>query len=180
MGAVELDGVVYNGPHSGFPNVIPLKKFRREVQIVFQDSGGSLDPRMTVGRILAEPLGNFSLDYRRASREGKERRAGELLERVGLDRGKARSYPHELSGGQRQRVAIARALAADPGYLICDEPVSSLDAESRDAIVKLLVLLQQETGMGCLFISHDPALTARVSSRVYVMEDGGIREIRFP
>ncbi|MDR1248280.1 MAG: dipeptide/oligopeptide/nickel ABC transporter ATP-binding protein [Treponema sp.] len=179
-GAVELDGVVYNGPRSGFPKAAPFKKFRRAVQIVFQDSGGSLDPRMTVGRILAEPLGNFSLDYCRSSREERDRRGGELLERVGLDRGKALAYPHELSGGQRQRVVIARALAADPEYLICDEPVSSLDAESRDGIVKLLVSLQQETGMGCLFISHDPALTERVSSRMYVMEDGVIKEARFP
>jgi ABC-type dipeptide/oligopeptide/nickel transport system ATPase subunit len=156
-----------------------LKEFREKVQIIFQDSNGSLDPRMTVRQVLAEPLENFNLPYRRASRKEKHCRIDELLERVGLDTGKARSYPHELSGGQRQRVVIARSLAAAPEYLICDEPVSSLDAESRDGIVKLLISLRKETGMGCLFISHDPVLAAQMSGRIHVMEDGKIVETRF-
>jgi ABC-type glutathione transport system ATPase component len=133
---------------------------------------------MTVRQALAEPLENFSLLYKCASRKEKHHRIGELLERVGLDTEKARSYPHELSGGQRQRVVIARALAAAPEYLICDEPVSSLDAESRDGIVKLLVSLRKETGMGCLFISHDPVLVMQMSSRIHVMENGRITETR--
>jgi ABC-type dipeptide/oligopeptide/nickel transport system ATPase subunit len=156
-----------------------LKEFRRKVQIIFQDSTGSLDPRMTVREALAEPLENLSLPYRRASRKEKNHRIDALLERVGLDAGKAFSYPHELSGGQRQRVVIARSLAAEPEYLICDEPVSSLDAESRDGIVTLLISLRKETGMGCLFISHDPALTMRMSDRIYIMKDGQIGETGF-
>jgi ABC-type glutathione transport system ATPase component len=179
-GAVELDGGVCNGPRFKFRNGSLLKEFRRKVQIIFQDSNGSLDPRMTVRQAVAEPLDNFSPLYRRDSRKGKCRRIAGLLERVGLGIDKVCSYPHELSGGQRQRVVIARALAADPEYLICDEPVSSLDAESRDGIMALLVSLRKETGMGCLFISHDPVLTMQVSNRIYVMEDGRITETRFP
>jgi ABC-type dipeptide/oligopeptide/nickel transport system ATPase subunit len=175
-GTVELDGRVYNGPHSRFRNASSLREFHRRVQIIFQDSNGSLDPRMTLQQALAEPLENFSLPYRRASRKEKLRRIGGLLERVGLDAGKACRYPHELSGGQRQRAVIARALAAGPEYLICDEPVSSLDAESRDGIVTLLASLRKETGMGCLFISHDPALAVRICGRIHIMEDGGITE----
>jgi ABC-type dipeptide/oligopeptide/nickel transport system ATPase subunit len=178
-GTVELDGDVYNSSRFKLRSASSLKKFREKVRIIFQDSNGSLDPRLTIQRALAEPLENFSPSYRRVSRKEKRLRVGELLERVGLDAGKANRYPHELSGGQRQRVVIARALAANPEYLICDEPVSSLDAESRDGIVTMLVSLREETGMGCLFISHDPLLTARVSSRVYLMEDGKLRETRF-
>jgi ABC-type dipeptide/oligopeptide/nickel transport system ATPase subunit len=177
-GRVELDGQVYNDPRFKFRSPASLKKFRERVQIIFQDSNGSMDPRMTVQRALAEPLENFSPSYRRSSRKEKRLRIGGLLERVGLDADKANRYPHELSGGQRQRVVIARALAANPEYLICDEPVSSLDAESRDGIVTLLVSLREETGMGCLFISHDPLLTMRVSKRIYLMEGGKIRETR--
>jgi peptide/nickel transport system ATP-binding protein len=175
-GTVELDGSICNEPHFKFRAASLCREFRKKVQIIFQDSNGSLDPRMTVRQTIAEPLGNFSLPYRRASRKEKHRRIAELLEWAGLNTDKAYSYPHELSGGQRQRVAIARALAAEPEYLICDEPVSSLDTESRDGIVTLLVSLQKETDMGCLFISHDPVLTGQVSNRIYVMEDGKITE----
>ncbi|MDR0641680.1 MAG: dipeptide/oligopeptide/nickel ABC transporter ATP-binding protein [Treponema sp.] len=177
-GAVELDGTVYNRPRFTFGNPALLKGFRKKVQIIFQDSNGSLDPRMTAGQAVAEPLENFSSLYKRASRKEKHRQIGELLNRVGLDMGKAYSYPHELSGGQRQRVVIARALAVNPEYLICDEPVSSLDAESRDGIITLLFSLQQETGMGCFFISHDPAIAEKMSKRIYVMEEGRITETR--
>lgn len=178
-GTVELDGRVYNGPHVKFRSTSLLKEFRRKVQIIFQDSNGSLDPRMTVGHAVAEPLNNFSLPYRRAPQKEKYRRIGELLERVGLDTGKVHSYPHELSGGQRQRVVIARALAVNPEYLICDEPVSSLDAESRDGIVTLLLSLRKETGMGCLFITHDPVLAIQMSNRIHIMKDGRITETQF-
>ncbi|MDR2392846.1 MAG: dipeptide/oligopeptide/nickel ABC transporter ATP-binding protein [Treponema sp.] len=178
-GRVELDGGVYNEPRFQLGKAPPLKEFRKKVQIIFQDSNGSLDPRLTVRQVIAEPLENFCLVYRRASRKEKHRRIAELLEWVGLDTEKARRYPHELSGGQRQRVVIARSLAADPEYLICDEPVSSLDGESRNGIVKLLTSLQKETGMGCLFISHDPVLTRRMSDRVHSMEDGKITETWF-
>lgn len=178
-GTVELDGGLCNGPGLRAGKVFSPREFRKKVQIVFQDSSGALDPRMTLGRAVAEPLENFSPPYRHASRKEKLRLIGEVLERVGLDTGKARLYPHELSGGQRQRAAIARALAAEPEYLICDEPVSSLDPESRDGIVKLLASLQKETGMGCLFISHDPVLAGQICSRIHTMAGGKITETRF-
>jgi peptide/nickel transport system ATP-binding protein len=182
-GTVELDGKVYNRPHVHFRSASLRKEFRARVQIIFQDSNGSLDPRMTVWQAIEEPFDNFAagggFPRGRACRREKHRRIGELLERVGLDTGKAYSYPHELSGGQRQRVVIARALAANPEYLICDEPVSSLDAESRDEIVTLLVSLRKEAGMGCLFISHDAVLTEKMSQRIYCMEDGRITMTRF-
>jgi peptide/nickel transport system ATP-binding protein len=181
-GSVELDGVIWNaadrgakGPHG--KSRASLKEFYRRVQIIFQDSSGSLDPRRTVRQTLEEPLDN----YGRLSRTVKLRAVMELLDRVGLDGEKLKRYPHELSGGQRQRVVIARALAVNPEYLICDEPVSSLDPESRDKIAELLCdlvspKLREQPGMGCLFISHDPALTARMTQRVLIMSAGKILE----
>jgi peptide/nickel transport system ATP-binding protein len=159
-GAVELDGRRYTSRDK--------KAFFRQVQIIFQDTSGSLDPRYTVYQTLEEPLDN----YERLSHREKTRRIGELLEAIALPVEKARSYPHELSGGQRQRVVIARALAVKPAYLICDEPVSSLDRETQEQILQLLVERGQR--LGCLFISHDIALTARISDRICVMAHGSI------
>ncbi|GHT78833.1 hypothetical protein FACS1894130_06150 [Spirochaetia bacterium] len=167
-GRVELDGVVWNAAKRGGR----LREFYKRVQIIFQDSSGSLDPRRTVRKTLEEPLDN----YQRLSRTVKLRAVMELLERVGLPAEKIKSYPHELSGGQRQRVVIARALAVNPEYLICDEPVSSLDPESRDKIAALLTTLQTQNRMGCLFISHDPVLTARMTGSVLFMSAGKILE----
>jgi ABC-type dipeptide/oligopeptide/nickel transport system ATPase subunit len=178
-GTVELDGRIYNSFRSGQRDP-SLNKFRKQVQIIFQDSNGALDPRMTLRQAVAEPIDNFNPLFRCTPRKEKDRRIEELFEQVGLDHDKARCFPHEISGGQRQRAAIARALAVGPEYLICDEPVSSLDAESRDQIVELIFSLQKQTGMGCLFISHDPALTARMSSRIHLMEQGKIVETRLP
>ncbi|MDR1655286.1 MAG: dipeptide/oligopeptide/nickel ABC transporter ATP-binding protein [Treponema sp.] len=175
-GTVELDGCIYNSFRGGYS----LNKFRRKVQIIFQDSAGSMDSRMTLRQTIAEPLDNFDPLFRRASRKEKDRRIAELLDQVGLNMDKARCYPHELSGGQRQRALIARALAPHPEYLICDEPVSSLDAESRDRITELLFSLQRQTGLGCLFISHDPILSSRISSRIHIMEQGKIVETKYP
>jgi peptide/nickel transport system ATP-binding protein len=179
-GTVELDGRIYNSFRSGQRGGYSLNKFRKKVQIIFQDSNGSLDPRMTLRRTIAEPIENFNPLFRFTPRKEKDRRVEELFEQVGLDHDKARAYPHELSGGQRQRAVIARALAMSPEYLICDEIVSSLDAESRDQIAELIRALQKQSGMGCLFISHDPALSARMSSRIYIMEQGKIVETRIP
>ncbi|MDR3171673.1 MAG: ATP-binding cassette domain-containing protein [Treponema sp.] len=168
-GVVELDGVPRR---RGLRGDSSLREFRRQVQIIFQDSSGSLDPRRTVYEALAEPLDN----YEGLSRKEKDRRIGSLLERVALEVATSRRYPHELSGGQRQRVVIARALAVRPDYLICDEPVSSLDADTQQQILELLRALQQHNRMGCLFISHDIALTARISDSICVMRGGKIIE----
>ena len=146
------------------------KMFRKRVQMVFQDSGGSLDPRMTLRDILAEPLRN----YAPAGAEETAGRIGRLLEAVGLDSGIGRRYPHEISGGQRQRVVIARALAPDPDYLVCDEPLSGLDKDTRERVLTALTRLGK--GRGMLFISHDLSCALRVSQRLYVMFAGQVVE----
>jgi peptide/nickel transport system ATP-binding protein len=148
------------------------KEFHRRVQMVFQDASGALDPKTTVSRSLDEPLRNFE----RLPRKIRTERARELLRSVGLDAQYLPRYPHELSGGQRQRVAIARALAANPEYLVCDEPVSSLDAETRSQILGLLRSLVKTRNAGCLFITHDLAAAAEICDRVSVMFAGKIVE----
>jgi peptide/nickel transport system ATP-binding protein len=153
-------------PHAG-----ARRSFYRKVQLVFQDTALSLDPRLTVFRTLEEPVDNFG----RYSRRERQRRIAELMDQVALPRTKVRSYPHELSGGQRQRVVIARALAARPCYLICDEPVSSLDAAARSQILELLGSLQKQFLMGVLFISHDADLIAGISDRILIMAGGRLR-----
>ncbi|MDR2518026.1 MAG: ATP-binding cassette domain-containing protein [Spirochaetaceae bacterium] len=159
-GDVSLDGTVVPR-NAGIP-----KTFRKRVQMVFQDSSGSLDPRMAVRDILAEPLGNYAPGGAKKTREQVKR----LLEAVGLDEGIGRRYPHEISGGQRQRVVIARALAPDPDYLVCDEPLSGLDAGTQGLVLHALRRLGGRRGI--LFISHDLACAARVSRRLYVMFAG--------
>jgi ABC-type dipeptide/oligopeptide/nickel transport system ATPase subunit len=144
--------------------------FRRRVQMVFQDASGSLDSRMTVWKTLEEPLRNYAM----TTRAGMGERIRALLETVSLDWGLSRRYPHELSGGQRQRVVIARALAAAPDYLICDEPLSGLDADTGEHILQALVNLGGTRGV--LFISHDLSLCIRVSRRLYVMFAGKLVE----
>jgi glutathione transport system ATP-binding protein len=150
-----------------------LQPLRREIQMVFQDPFASLDPRLTVGFSVAEPL----LVHRVASGLEAEHRVAALLRQVGLEPDHARRYPHELSGGQRQRVCIARALALRPRVIVADEPLSSLDATIRAQILDLLVGLQEELGTAFLFISHDMAVVERVSHRVAVMCLGRIVEI---
>lgn len=166
-GEIRLDGLSYRGLAGRARRLL-----RRRVQMVFQDSGGSLDPRRTVFQTLEEPLWN----YRRLPRRALREEASVLLDAAGLDRAKGARYPHELSGGQRQRVVIARALAADPDYLICDEAVSSLDGESRERILEVLTKLREEKGLGCLFITHDVMLAVRMSRKVLVMREGRIVE----
>ena len=149
-----------------------LRHVRRELQIVFQDPYSSLDPRMTVGHIVGEPL----TVHRVGSRRDRRARVRELLDVVGFDPSFVNRYPHEFSGGQRQRIGIARALALSPRLIVCDEPVSALDVSIQAQIINLLKDLQREFGLAYLFIAHDLAVVRSVSDRIAVMHRGVIVE----
>ena len=149
-----------------------LRRLRRGMQIVFQDSGTALNPRMRVGDAVAEGLIIHDL----VPPEQRAGRVAELLDEVGLDRGLASRLPRNLSGGQRQRVGIARALAVDPVLLICDEPVSALDVSVQSQILALLRGLQQHRGLSCLFIAHDLAVVRQIAQRTVVMYLGRVME----
>ncbi len=151
----------------------PMRKMRREMQIVFQDPYASLDPRMTVGDIVAEPLVVHSIGTKR----DRTSRVRELLDVVGFDPGFTNRYPHEFSGGQRQRIGIARALALSPKLIVCDEPVSALDVSIQAQILNLLKDLQQDFGLTYLFIAHDLAVVRSMSDRIAVMNKGKLIEI---
>ena len=165
--------IVFNGQELTQVSGSQLQKLRRNIQYVFQDPYAALDPRLTVGFSIMEPL----LIHKVCSRQEAERRVGELLERVDLDPATAVRYPHEFSGGQRQRVCIARALAMNPEIIIADESVSALDVSVRAQIINLLLALQKEFRIAFLFISHDMAVIERVCHRVAVMYLGQIVEL---
>ena len=167
-GEVILDGERIDDLSAG-----RLRPLRRRVQVVFQDPFSSLNPRLRVRDILAEPIRNFHLAKSTADLEC---RVHGLLDRVGLPRDAAARFPHEFSGGQRQRIGIARALAAEPDLIVCDEAVSALDVSVKAQIVNLLQHLQQELGLALLFISHDLAIVEHMTHRVAVMYLGKILE----
>ncbi len=151
-----------------------LRPLRRRLQVVFQDPFSSLNPRLTVRELIAEPIRNFGLA---SSRADLNRQVSDLLERVRLPRDAAQRWPHEFSGGQRQRIAIARALASKPDLIVCDEAVSALDVSVKAQIVNLLGDLQKDLGLALLFISHDLAIVEHLTHRVAVMYLGKIVEV---
>ncbi|MEY4116677.1 MAG: hypothetical protein RLZZ116_5 [Planctomycetota bacterium] len=167
-GTVRFDGKDVLGA-----GALEMRKLRREMQIIFQDPGGSLNPRMRVGRIIGEPLEVHGLTQ---GDDETRARVEELLVKCGLWKQAADRYPHEFSGGQRQRIGIARALSLNPRLIVCDEPTSALDVSIQSQILNLLADLQQEMGLSYLFISHDMAVIHHICDRIAVMYNGKIVE----
>ncbi len=165
--------IVYDGQNlAGLP-ADELRAYRRHMQIIFQDPFGSLNPRMSVADIIAEPLVIHGI----GDRASRTARVHELLRLVGLAPEHARRYPHEFSGGQRQRIGIARALALEPKFIVCDEPVSALDVSIQAQIINLMQDLQRRLGLTYLFISHNLAVVRQIADRVAVMYLGRIVEV---
>jgi peptide/nickel transport system ATP-binding protein len=166
--------MIYKGKDIAKMNTKELREFRKEVQIIFQDPYSSLNPRMTIGNAIMEPMqvhGILDNDDQR------KKKVEELLERVSLDPSHFYRYPHEFSGGQRQRIGIARALAVNPKFIICDESVSALDVSVQAQVLNLLNELKEEFGLTYIFISHDLSVVKYMSDRMVVMQEGKIEEM---
>lgn len=175
VGLYEKTGgeIIFEGESIGKLNAKERKKFSRVAQMIFQDPYASLNPRMTVGDIIAEGIDIHGL-YK-----GKERqeKINELLNLVGLNKSHASRFAHEFSGGQRQRIGIARALALEPKFIVCDEPISALDVSIQAQIVNLLIELQRKLGLTYLFIAHDLSMVRHISDKVGVMYLGNLMEM---
>ncbi|MCP4668581.1 MAG: ATP-binding cassette domain-containing protein, partial [Deltaproteobacteria bacterium] len=163
--------IVYRGQDISRLSQKEMKSFRKEMQIIFQDPFGSLNPRMTVGQSIEEALRVHGME-----RERRKGRVAELFEMVGISANSASRYPHEFSGGQRQRIGVARSLSVEPSLIICDEPVSALDVSIQAQVINLLQELQDRLGLSYLFISHDLNVVGYLSDRVAVMYLGHIME----
>ncbi len=167
-GKVYYDGEDLTDISSG-----KMRELRKNIQIIFQDPYASLNPRMTVGNIIAEPLDVHNI----GSTNDRRERVQELLKLVGLNPYFVNRYPHEFSGGQRQRIGVARALALNPDFIVCDEPISALDVSIQAQVVNLLEKLQKELGLTYLFIAHDLSMVRHISDRIAVMYLGKIVEL---
>ncbi|HUT00281.1 MAG TPA: ATP-binding cassette domain-containing protein, partial [Candidatus Thermoplasmatota archaeon] len=166
--------IYFDGQDITHLNQKQMAEFRRKMMIIYQDPYGSLDPRMTIGAAIAEPIEVHKLA---STKEEKECRIVELMEKVGLTPDQINRYPHEFSGGQRQRIGIARALATNPTFIVADEPVSALDVSIQAQIINLLKDLQKDFGLTLLFITHDLSVIKHTSDRIAVMYAGKLVEL---
>lgn len=166
--------ITYDGKDITKLKSVDMSDFRKNVQMIFQDPYASLNPRMTVGEIIQEPMDIHKIFD---TTEERQNRVKDLLEIVGLKPDHIRRYPHEFSGGQRQRIGIARTLALDPQFIVCDEPISALDVSIQAQIINLLEKIQEELGISYLFIAHDLSMVKHISDRIGVMYLGNMVEM---
>lgn len=166
--------ILYHGEDVTGIRGAKLSEFRKNVQMIFQDPYASLNPRMTVGEIIREPMDIHNI-Y--STKEEREERVRKLLDIVGLKPDHIRRYPHEFSGGQRQRIGIARTLALNPQFIVCDEPISALDVSIQAQVINLLEHIQKEMGISYLFIAHDLSMVKHISDRIGVMYLGNLVEV---